>query len=166
MTKMAWSVVAQTFNMSAIDVGVLRRRGLLAVGIGYASVTTTSLWWSLSSLLWSKPLACLSISIDASVKQAAKKDKAPIAWGPCSPSQTPSIGRCWTYGLRARRRPKLQCRQRFCVGHQWHGGNGSVHQDGDTKKRGSCCRQGRRRWSNQRVCHCRLWERMQWRACG
>ncbi|XP_034679580.1 reactive Intermediate Deaminase A, chloroplastic [Vitis riparia] len=84
MREMAWSAVARTFNMPAIDVGALRRRGPLAVGIGCASVATTSLWRSSSSSLRSKPLACLSISTDASIKQAVQTDKAPAALGPYS----------------------------------------------------------------------------------
>ncbi|KAL6313947.1 hypothetical protein AAG906_011677 [Vitis piasezkii] len=84
MREMAWSAAARTFNMPAIDVGALRRRGPLAVGIGCASVATTSLWRSSSSSLRSKPLACLSISTDASIKQAVQTDKAPAALGPYS----------------------------------------------------------------------------------
>ena len=57
MKEMAWSVATRTFNMSAINVGALRCRGPLTVGIGCASVTTTSLWRSSSSSLRSKPLA-------------------------------------------------------------------------------------------------------------
>ncbi|RVW40258.1 Reactive Intermediate Deaminase A, chloroplastic [Vitis vinifera] len=84
MREMAWSAAARTFNMPAIDVGALRRRGPLAVGIGCASVATTSLWRSSSSSLRSKPLACLSISTDTSIKQAVQTDKAPAALGPYS----------------------------------------------------------------------------------
>ncbi|KAJ9672120.1 hypothetical protein PVL29_025673 [Vitis rotundifolia] len=84
MREMAWSAAARTFNMPGIDVGALRRRGPLAVGIGCASVVTTSLWRSSSSSLRSKPLACLGISTDTSIKQAVQTDKAPAALGPYS----------------------------------------------------------------------------------
>ncbi|KAJ9705677.1 hypothetical protein PVL29_003649 [Vitis rotundifolia] len=52
--------------------------------IGRTSVATTNLWRSSSSSLRSKPLACLSISTDASIKQAVQMDKASASLGPYS----------------------------------------------------------------------------------
>ncbi|KAF7112247.1 hypothetical protein RHSIM_RhsimUnG0250500 [Rhododendron simsii] len=82
---MTWCAAARSLHMPAIDVGALRNRATLAVGIGVVSMAGFSLWRSSSSFsLRSKPFACLGISTSASVKEAVMTDKAPAALGPYS----------------------------------------------------------------------------------
>ncbi|CAL5405584.1 unnamed protein product [Camellia sinensis] len=81
---MAWCAAVRSLLVPAIDVGTLRTRAPLAVGVGCVSAASWSLWRSSSSSLPSKPFACLSISTDASIKEAVKTDKAPAALGPYS----------------------------------------------------------------------------------
>ncbi|PSR95604.1 Reactive Intermediate Deaminase [Actinidia chinensis var. chinensis] len=80
---MAWSAAARSLHLPPIDVGALRTRAPLAVGIGCASVVGFGFLRSSASLR-SKPFACLGISTDSSVKEAVKTDKAPAALGPYS----------------------------------------------------------------------------------
>ncbi|XP_015898337.2 reactive Intermediate Deaminase A, chloroplastic [Ziziphus jujuba] len=80
---MAWCA-ARTFNVPAIDVGALRTRAPLAVGVGFASVAGSNIWRSSSSMKRSTPFACLGISTDTRIKEAVKTDKAPAALGPYS----------------------------------------------------------------------------------
>uniref|UniRef100_A0A5B6YJH9 2-iminobutanoate/2-iminopropanoate deaminase n=1 Tax=Davidia involucrata TaxID=16924 RepID=A0A5B6YJH9_DAVIN len=81
---MAWSAAARSFHVPAIEMGALRARAPLAVGIGCVSVAGSSFWRSSSSSIRSKPFACLGISTDASIKEAVRTDKAPAALGPYS----------------------------------------------------------------------------------
>ncbi|GFZ07421.1 endoribonuclease L-PSP family protein [Actinidia rufa] len=89
---MAWSAAARSLHLPPIDVGALRTRAPLAVGIGCASVVGFGFGFlrSSSASLRSKPFACLGISTDSSfafiegVKEAVKTDKAPAALGPYS----------------------------------------------------------------------------------
>nr|XP_043628277.1 reactive Intermediate Deaminase A, chloroplastic-like [Erigeron canadensis] len=86
---MGWTAsgiaLARSFNMSAIDTGRLRHRGPIIAGIGFASVAGTTLWRRSSfTNSRSNPFACLSISTDASIKEAVVTDKAPAALGPYS----------------------------------------------------------------------------------
>ncbi|XP_057464891.1 reactive Intermediate Deaminase A, chloroplastic [Actinidia eriantha] len=81
---MTWSAAARSLHLPAIDVGALRTRAPLAVGIGFASVVGFGFLRSSSASLRSKPFACLGISTDSSVKEAVKTDKAPAALGPYS----------------------------------------------------------------------------------
>ncbi|KAL7584117.1 reactive Intermediate Deaminase A, chloroplastic [Lactuca sativa] len=85
---MAWmaSGLARSFNMPAIDIGVLRHRAPIIAGIGCASAAGTSFWRSsLTSFSnRSTPFACLGISTATSIKEAVKTDKAPAALGPYS----------------------------------------------------------------------------------
>ncbi|KAL4580136.1 hypothetical protein LXL04_016317 [Taraxacum kok-saghyz] len=85
---MAWTAsgLARSFNMPAIDIGVLRNRASIIAGIGCASAVGSSFWRSsLPSITnRSSPFACLSISTDASIKEAVITDKAPAALGPYS----------------------------------------------------------------------------------
>ncbi|MCD7456099.1 hypothetical protein HAX54_030674 [Datura stramonium] len=65
---MTWAAAASRFQIPAMDVAVLRSRAPFR---GSSSVR-------------SKPFACLSISTDASIKEAVHTDKAPAALGPYS----------------------------------------------------------------------------------
>ncbi|KAK9938521.1 hypothetical protein M0R45_015251 [Rubus argutus] len=76
---MAWCA-ARSFHMPTIDMGALRTRAPLALGVGCASVAGSSLWRSKPS----SRFACLVISTDARIKEAVKTDKAPAALGPYS----------------------------------------------------------------------------------
>ncbi|XP_057952526.1 reactive Intermediate Deaminase A, chloroplastic [Malania oleifera] len=78
---MAWSAAARCFNVPAIDMGGVRNKAPLVVGMGCASVALTRLWRSSSR---PKPFACLAISTQASTKEAVQTEKAPAALGPYS----------------------------------------------------------------------------------
>ncbi|KAK6132944.1 hypothetical protein DH2020_033328 [Rehmannia glutinosa] len=103
---MAWSAAARSFHMPAIDVGSLRSRAPLAVGVGCVSIAGANL----RRCARSPAFASLGISTDAtadcscaffwdflkllnrtatcvspeSIKEAVKTDKAPAALGPYS----------------------------------------------------------------------------------
>ncbi|KAL7217953.1 hypothetical protein ACSBR2_011222 [Camellia fascicularis] len=81
---MAWCAAAGALHLPAIDVGALRTRAPLTGAIGGISVAGSSFWRSSSSTLRSKPLACLGISTNASLKEAVRTNKAPAALGPYS----------------------------------------------------------------------------------
>ncbi|KAH7842197.1 hypothetical protein Vadar_002565 [Vaccinium darrowii] len=84
---MSWCAAARSLHLPAIDVGALRSRATLAVGIGFVSMAGFSIWRSSSSsfsLRSKMPFACLGISTSASVKEAVITDKAPAALGPYS----------------------------------------------------------------------------------
>ncbi|GMP52466.1 hypothetical protein CsSME_00018263 [Camellia sinensis var. sinensis] len=81
---MAWCAAAGALHLPAIDVGELRTRAPLTGAIGGISVAGSSCWRSSSSTLRSKPLACVGISTNASLKEAVRTDKAPAALGPYS----------------------------------------------------------------------------------
>ncbi|KAK6132882.1 hypothetical protein DH2020_033362 [Rehmannia glutinosa] len=82
---MAWSAAARSFHMPAIDVGSLRSRAPLAVGVGCVSLAGANLRRSARS----PAFASLGISTDATavnlgIKEAVKTEKAPAALGPYS----------------------------------------------------------------------------------
>ncbi|XP_057550864.1 reactive Intermediate Deaminase A, chloroplastic [Amaranthus tricolor] len=79
---MAWCA-ARTFNLPAIDAGLIRSRAQIAAGVGCVSFAGSNLWRS-SSTSRHNPFACCAISTDASLKEAVKTDKAPAALGPYS----------------------------------------------------------------------------------
>ncbi|GKA81788.1 reactive intermediate deaminase A, chloroplastic [Tanacetum coccineum] len=72
---MSWTAsgLSRSFNF--------RHRVPIIAGISCATITGSTLWRSKSN---STPFACLSISTDASVKEAVITDKAPAALGPYS----------------------------------------------------------------------------------
>ncbi|XP_051134012.1 reactive Intermediate Deaminase A, chloroplastic [Andrographis paniculata] len=76
---MAWCAAARSFNMPAIDVGALRARTPLCMGVGCLSLIG-------ASYRRSPIFASLSISTDAAagIKEAVQTDKAPAALGPYS----------------------------------------------------------------------------------
>ncbi|KAG7031418.1 Reactive Intermediate Deaminase A, chloroplastic, partial [Cucurbita argyrosperma subsp. argyrosperma] len=80
---MAWCA-ARALHMPALDITALRSKTPLAVGVGCASVAGTTLCRSSSTSKRQIPFASLSISTDASIKEAVKTDKAPAALGPYS----------------------------------------------------------------------------------
>ncbi|MFS7921192.1 putative 2-iminobutanoate/2-iminopropanoate deaminase [Helianthus anomalus] len=69
-----------SFNLPA----VLRHRAPIAAGIGCAFVATSTLRSAPFFSNRSTPFACLSMSTDASIKEAVITDKAPAALGPYS----------------------------------------------------------------------------------
>ncbi|KAK9071171.1 hypothetical protein SSX86_009739 [Deinandra increscens subsp. villosa] len=77
---------ARSFNVPAVDIGVLRSRAPIVAGIGCASIAGSRLWRSSLPFFStrSSPFACFSISTDASIKEAVITDKAPAALGPYS----------------------------------------------------------------------------------
>ncbi|GER54888.1 constitutive plastid-lipid associated protein [Striga asiatica] len=79
---MAWCAAARSFQMPAIDVGVLRSRAPLAFGAGCASLAGANF----RRCGPSPAFASLSISTDAAagIKEAVKTEKAPAALGPYS----------------------------------------------------------------------------------
>ncbi|KAL7143177.1 hypothetical protein ABFS83_08G173500 [Erythranthe nasuta] len=79
---MAWCAAARSFHIPAVDVGSLRSRAPLAVGVGCVSLAGANLRRAARS----PPFASLGISTDAtaSVKEAVLTDKAPAALGPYS----------------------------------------------------------------------------------
>ncbi|KAL6538425.1 hypothetical protein OROGR_012413 [Orobanche gracilis] len=79
---MAWCTAARNFQMPAIDVGVLRYRAPLDVGVGCASFAGANLRRSARSAAF----ASLGISTDAKagIKEAVQTEKAPVALGPYS----------------------------------------------------------------------------------
>ncbi|KAI3456931.1 hypothetical protein Pfo_013594 [Paulownia fortunei] len=83
---MAWCAAARTFNMPTIDVGAMRARAPLAVGVGCVSFSGGELRRSARS----PPFATLGISSDATagIKEAIKTEKAPAALGPYSQAIT------------------------------------------------------------------------------
>ncbi|KAI3755869.1 hypothetical protein L1987_55678 [Smallanthus sonchifolius] len=87
---MGWTAsglaLARSFNVPAIDIGVLRSGAPIVAGIGFASIAGSRLWRSSlpSFSNRSSPFACFSISADASIKEAIITDKAPAALGPYS----------------------------------------------------------------------------------
>ncbi|KAH1239536.1 Reactive Intermediate Deaminase A, chloroplastic [Glycine max] len=80
---MASFCAARTFNIPAMNAGVLRRRASWAAGIVGASVAGAALLRSCSSKR-SAPFACMSLSTDTSLKEAVQTEKAPAALGPYS----------------------------------------------------------------------------------
>ncbi|XP_043689228.1 reactive Intermediate Deaminase A, chloroplastic-like isoform X2 [Telopea speciosissima] len=82
---MAWSV-ARFFSVPAavVDLRALRTRAPLAIGLGCASLAGSSLWRSSSSSLSQQPFASMSVSTEASLKEAVQTEKAPAALGPYS----------------------------------------------------------------------------------
>ncbi|PWA98142.1 Endoribonuclease L-PSP/chorismate mutase-like protein [Artemisia annua] len=73
---MSWtaSCLSRSFNF--------RHRAPIIAGISCATITGSTLWRSNRSK--SNPFACLSISTNASIKEAVITDKAPAALGPYS----------------------------------------------------------------------------------
>ncbi|CAL2254638.1 unnamed protein product [Prunus armeniaca] len=80
---MAWSA-ARSLHLPTIDLGALRTRTPLAVGVGFASAAGSTFWRSSASSKPSSRFACLAISTDARIKEAVHTDKAPAALGPYS----------------------------------------------------------------------------------
>ncbi|ONI13282.1 hypothetical protein PRUPE_4G213500 [Prunus persica] len=80
---MAWCA-ARSLHLPTIDLGALRTRAPLAVGVGFASAAGSTLWRSSASSKPSSRFACLAISTDARIKEAVHTDKAPAALGPYS----------------------------------------------------------------------------------
>ncbi|KAG5001981.1 hypothetical protein JHK82_023131 [Glycine max] len=80
---MASFCAARTFNIPAMNAGVLRRRASWAAGIVGASVAGAALLRSCSSKR-SAPFACMSLSTDTTLKEAVQTEKAPAALGPYS----------------------------------------------------------------------------------
>ncbi|KAK4491723.1 hypothetical protein RD792_002505 [Penstemon davidsonii] len=74
---MAWCTASRSFNVPAIDVGVLRTRTPLAAAVGCASMTG-------ANRRRSPPFACISASSTSGTKEAIKTEKAPAALGPYS----------------------------------------------------------------------------------
>ncbi|KAM3286979.1 reactive Intermediate Deaminase A, chloroplastic [Capsicum chacoense] len=83
---MTWAAAAAAsrFQIPAMDVAYLRSRAPVAFGVGCVSLAGAKFCGSSSSLARSKPFACLSISTDASIKEAVHTEKAPAALGPYS----------------------------------------------------------------------------------
>ncbi|KAH0987166.1 hypothetical protein GBA52_014343 [Prunus armeniaca] len=80
---MAWCA-ARSLHLPTIDLGALRTRTPLAVGVGFASAAGSTFWRSSASSKPSSRFACLAISTDARIKEAVHTDKAPAALGPYS----------------------------------------------------------------------------------
>ncbi|KAL1307500.1 hypothetical protein HN51_049420 [Arachis hypogaea] len=82
---MASWCASRCFQIPAMDVAALRNRASIAAaaGVGCASIAGTSFLRSSKSKR-ALPFTCLSISTDASLKEAVKTEKAPAALGPYS----------------------------------------------------------------------------------
>ncbi|CAN4117801.1 unnamed protein product [Withania somnifera] len=80
---MTWAAAAVSrFQIPAMDVAAIRSRAPVVFGVGCVSIAGAKL--RVSSSARSNPFACLSISTDASIKEAVHTDKAPEALGPYS----------------------------------------------------------------------------------
>ncbi|KAJ7963823.1 reactive Intermediate Deaminase A, chloroplastic-like [Quillaja saponaria] len=80
---MTWCA-ARSFHWPVMEVGALRTRAPLAVGMGCASFAGTTWWRSSTSSKRSMPFACLGISTSTRIKEAIQTEKAPAALGPYS----------------------------------------------------------------------------------
>ncbi|KAM7504182.1 hypothetical protein LguiB_003086 [Lonicera macranthoides] len=77
---MGWLAAARSLHVALVDMGALRSRSQVALGIGFVSVAAGT-----SSLCWrSNPFASLAISTHSSAKEAVQTEKAPPALGPYS----------------------------------------------------------------------------------
>ncbi|KAK4723375.1 hypothetical protein R3W88_026154 [Solanum pinnatisectum] len=80
---MTWAAAAASrFQILAMDFTALRSRAPVVFGVGCVSLAGEKFCGSSSAR--SKPFACLSISTDASIKEAVHTEKAPAALGPYS----------------------------------------------------------------------------------
>ncbi|XP_043690868.1 reactive Intermediate Deaminase A, chloroplastic-like [Telopea speciosissima] len=82
---MAWSAAgSMSLPAAAVELRAMRTQAPLAIGIGCGFLAGASLWRSSSSSRSQRPFACLSISSNASLKEAVQTEKAPAALGPYS----------------------------------------------------------------------------------
>ncbi|CAN4097184.1 unnamed protein product [Withania somnifera] len=78
---MTWAAAAASrFQIPAMDIAALRSRAPVVFGVGCVSIAGAKLRSSSSAR--PNPFACLSISTDASIKEAVHTDNAPAALGP------------------------------------------------------------------------------------